>query len=397
MKIYVQKVLSLFFILSVVFIPLTFYGKDIQFLVTNFIFRKPVLYFQNCFFSIAIQNIDFSSDTISLNILIGLLLVISALAIIIFEIFKVQAQKLITTSRLITAYYIAFILLKYGLDKIFKKQFYLPEPNILYTQFGDLSKDILYWSTIGTSHLYSLITGIVEVLTALLIVNRKTRALGLILSIGIIFNIILINFSFDISVKTFSIFLLLAIIFSSYPYYKSIYQFFVLQNKAQLVEETDLMNFTNPTKKILKGLFILGSLALVLYPFIAERNFNDDHAQRPLLHGAYEIKEFSINDSLTNKTYFPFKRLFFHRNSYIILQQEDGKMLDYFCEEKANQQLELQDYSGNKTVVTYFLKNGELVLKFANKQQWHIKAKPLEWKKLPALQDKIHITIDEIK
>ena len=45
----------------------------------------------------------------------------------------------------------------------------------------------------------------------------------------------------------------------------------------------------------------------------------------------------------------------------------------------------------------YLVKNGELVLKFTNKQKWKIKAKPLEWKKLPALQDKIHITVYEIK
>ncbi|RYF90825.1 MAG: PAS domain S-box protein, partial [Chitinophagaceae bacterium] len=96
---------------------------------------------------------------------------------------------------------------------------------------------------------------------------------------------------FDISVKTFSIFLLLAIIFSSYPYYKSLYQFFVLQNKAQLVEETDLLNFKNPTKKIVKGLVIFCSFALVLYPFIAERNFNDDHAQRPIEEHVSRIQE----------------------------------------------------------------------------------------------------------
>lgn len=376
MKIYVQKVLALFFILAFIFIPLTFYGKDFQFLLTNFLFKKGVLFIQQSFFKNAISNIDFSSDTIGLNILLVLLLLISIFIIIILKLLKAKDLKLIAFSRLISAYYIAFIFLKYGFDKIFKKQFYLPEPNILYSQFGDLSKDILYWSTIGTSHLYCLITGIVEVLTALLIVNRKTRVLGLILSAGLIFNIILINFSFDISVKTFSIFLLLAIIFSSYPYYKSLYQFFVLQNKAQLIEKTDLLNFKNPTKKIVKGLVMFGSLALVLYPFIAERNFNDDHAQRPLLHGAYEIKEFSVNDTLTNKTYFPFNRLFFHRNSYIILQQEDRRMVDYFFEEKTNQQLELQDYNGNKTVVTYHFKNGELVLKFANKQHWQIKAIP---------------------
>ncbi|MBL0144471.1 MAG: hypothetical protein IPP48_00540 [Chitinophagaceae bacterium] len=66
-------------------------------------------------------------------------------------------------------HYLIIILLKYGLDKIFKTQFYLPEPNTLFTTVGHLDKDILFWSTMGSSHLYNTITGCIEILAAVLL------------------------------------------------------------------------------------------------------------------------------------------------------------------------------------------------------------------------------------
>src|SRR5258708_15143340 len=165
LKTYLNKGLSLFFILGFLFIPLTFYGLDYQFLLTRFFFLKPVTFIQNHFFAYAIQRIDFSSDTIGLNILLCLLLAISFLGVLLLNVFKIASSKIIPFFKSLSAYYIAAILLKYGFDKVFKQQFYLPEPNILYTNFGSLTKDILFWSAIGTSYTYSLVTGGIEVLT----------------------------------------------------------------------------------------------------------------------------------------------------------------------------------------------------------------------------------------
>jgi len=227
LKTYLNKALSLFFILGFLFIPLTFYGLDFQYLLTRFFFLKPVAFIQDHFFAYAIQRIDFSSDTVGLNILLWLLLAISFFVVLLLNVFKVNSSKIIPFFKSLSAYYVAAILLKYGFDKIFKQQFYLPEPNILYTNFGNLTKDILYWSTIGTSYTYSLVTGIIEVLTAILILVKRTRIFGFCLAIGVLVNILLINFSFDISVKTFTAFLLGVVVFNVYPYLEIIYAFFL--------------------------------------------------------------------------------------------------------------------------------------------------------------------------
>src|SRR5205085_9499653 len=105
-------------------------------------------------------------------------------------------------------YYLCLQLLKYGVDKIFKNQFYLPEPNTLFTPAGMLDKDILYWSTMGTSYGYNIFLGSLEIAAALFILIKRTRLIGLLLSLGILINVTEVNFGFDISVKLFSLFLL---------------------------------------------------------------------------------------------------------------------------------------------------------------------------------------------
>jgi len=392
---YLTKVFSLFFILGFVFIPLTFYGLYFQYGLTRFVFLKPVAFIQNHFFTGAIQNIDFSSDTIGLNILLCLLLMMAFLLILLLYFFKIRSDKIDQVFKSVSVYYIAAILLKYGFDKVFKQQFALPEPNILYTNFGSLTRDTLFWSTMGLSHTYSVVTGSIEVLTGILILLRRTRVFGFCLAIGVLLNILLINFSFDISVKTFTAFLLAVVLFNGYPYLKTIYAFFVQHKQVQLPAQTAKENY--------KWIGVLLSTAIIcycLFPYLSLGNFNGDNVQRPLLHGAYNIERFTIGADTLNSCDFPYKRFFIHRDNYIIFQRQDDRMVDYFFDDDpVNKQLILQDYNKSKIIVAYSydIKTGDLRLTFGNSTKWVIQSKALNWKALPALQDNTHYTIDEIK
>jgi len=395
LKTYLNKAFALFFILGFVFIPLTFYGLGGQYWLTRSIFEKPVAFLQHAFFADAITRIDFSSDTIGLNILLGLLLVIALVSVGLLSIFKRHSTAIIPFFRSLSVYYVALILLKYGFDKVFKQQFYLPEPNILYSSFGSLHKDILFWSTIGTSHLYSVITGSIEILTAILILAKPTRILGFCIAVAVLFNILLINFSFDISVKTFTFFLLAVVLFNVHPYLKAFYAFFVSQKQSQLPQA--------PTFFINKWLVVCLSTGVIFYtllPYLQAGNFNDDHAPRPFLHGAYQIDSFKTDNQSLNKCDFPYKRFFIHRNSYIIFQQQDDQMVDYHFELNAGKnQLILYDYQQHTVVLnyTYSPQAHTLQLEFNNRQKWAISATALNWQSLPALQDEWHYTVDEIK
>jgi lysylphosphatidylglycerol synthetase-like protein (DUF2156 family) len=304
---------------------------------------------------------------------------------------------IIAAFRFLSIYYLSAVFLKYGLDKVFKHQFYLPEPNILYTDFGHLTKDTLFWSTMGTSHFYSVAMGIIEILTAVLILVKRTRIAGFYLAIAVAINILLINIGFDISVKVFTAFLLLVLFINIYPSLKSIYAFFIQHRQVQLSMSSQ---HTIPVNKWVHVLLSASLVGCILFPYLLSGNLNDDHAKRPALHGAYNMEHFTMGNDTLNSCDFPYKRFFIHRNSYIIFQQKDDTMVDYFFAiNAAKKQLEIEDYQKNKISVTYNYdeQTGDLKLFFENEAKWMMEGKSLNWKALPALQDNIHYTIDEIK
>lgn len=89
------------------------------------------------------------SDSQGLLIFLFLLLVISFfIGLLWLKFIPYHIEKVKYWMKIIISYYLSFVLFIYGANKIFKCQFYEPEPNILFTPLGYLSKDILYWSAL---------------------------------------------------------------------------------------------------------------------------------------------------------------------------------------------------------------------------------------------------------
>lgn len=396
MKKSIGNIVAVFLLLSFLFVPLTFNGKDWQYGLTHFLFEKPIAWLQNAFFPKALSNIDFSSDTIALNLLLLLLFSLAVMVTGCMIFFRIESNKIIQVTQTISCYYIAFILLKYGFDKVFKAQFYLPEPNILYTPFGQLTKDTLYWSTLGTSHFYSVATGLIEVGAAALIVLKRTRVLGLMLALGVFIHIVFINFGFDISVKTFSLFLVFTTLFAAFPFSRTLVNFFVFGKQKALIPIPSIIK--DKSLKIgLKTMLIGLMLIEILYPYAATKNFNDDLQKRPFLHGAYRVtKIYSETDALPAKDLW-LKNIFIHRNHYLIFQNANDRMTDYHFEvNEIKKQLILEDYQKNKIIVEYEFNPKDSIFKLIL-QKNVVVSKMMNWRNLPALKDKIHYTIDEIK
>lgn len=395
MKKSVGKVVAVFLLLAFLFVPLTINGKDRQFLLTRFFFEQPVAWLQKIFFPKALSNIDFSSDTIALNLLLLLLFLLAIVLVLLLTLSRQKSDKIIGFTRTISCYYLAFVLLKYGFDKVFKAQFYLPEPNILYTPFGHLTKDTLYWSTLGTSHYYSVAMGLIELIVAVLILFKRTRVLGLLLALGVFINIVFINFGFDISVKTFSLFLVFTTLFAVFPYLSTLVAFFVF-GKQKALEPIPSMIKNKSLKAGLKTMLIGLMLLQIVYPYLASGNLNDDHQKRPWLHGAYRvIKIYNLSDSLPAKDLL-LKNIFIHRNHYLIFQDANDRMTDYHFEvNELKKQLLLEDYQKNKIKVKYEFNPKDSIFKLSFKK-YIIVSKGMNWRDLPALQNKTHYTIDEI-
>jgi len=299
--------------------------------------------------------------------------------------------------------YLALQLFTYGFSKLFKWQFYLPEPNTLFTTIGNTPKDLLYWSTMGTTRAYSIFAGTAEILAAALLLFRRTSLAGALLALGILINVVAINFSFDISVKLYSIFLCFLCLLLIAPNAVRLARFFILQQQAAVKTGTVIMsNRQRIIYRFVKLLVILCILFDPLYGYIKENNFNDDKAKRPLLHGAYDVQAMLVN----NDTIAPvinctscWRRVFIHRQGYFITQFMNDEMQDYQLQyDTTNKYLVLTDYEHQNAVrqLQYHVKNDSTVLLQGiwQKDSLQVLLKPIDIKKLPALKNEFSWTID---
>lgn len=306
-----------------------------------------------------------------------------------------DTNKVYYALRTFLSYYIALQLLLYGFNKVFKYQFYLPEPNTLYTPVGELPKDILFWSVMGSAYGYTVFAGLLEVLAAFLLLFRKTRLLGALLASVLFSNVIAVNFGFNISVKIYSIAYLLFTGVILLPHVGRLYAF-LIQNKWVAPSDWQPNYEGLPArlayatiKTMVVGLLLLESL----YPYFKINNFNDDLQVRPAFHGAYQVDSFVQNEiSYPDRSMYPnrWKRAFVHRRGYFVVHYMSGETQDYhFAYDQEEGLFELIHTQTNKRSVLHYglLPDGSLRLKGSlDGVPLEVFLQQLDWQSLPLLQ-----------
>ncbi|MFP2925917.1 hypothetical protein ACLESO_12005 [Pyxidicoccus sp. 3LG] len=119
----------------------------------------------------------------------------------------------------------------YGLAKIFKTQFLFPELEKLMMPLAEASPMGLVWRFMGYSTGYNLFTGGAELLGAVLLCFRRTTTLGALVVVGVMSNVVALNFFYDIPVKLYSSHLLLMAGFLLLPDLRRLADFLVF-NRA---------------------------------------------------------------------------------------------------------------------------------------------------------------------
>ncbi|MDP5010434.1 MAG: hypothetical protein NWQ47_04295 [Crocinitomicaceae bacterium] len=390
-----------FFILSgMLFIPFSFQFYSIQQFLSESIFGGLVNYVADLI-GIEWRLNDFSSDSKRLVILAVLLLLFSLILAFISRLKvlnKLQWHKTENVIRLIASYYLGWVLLKYGLDKLFKCQFYLPEPNILYSRVGDLDKDILFWSTMGSSYSYNIFMGISEIIPGIFLFFGKTRKLGLLLALGVLLNVVAINFSFDISVKLFSGFLLFIAFYLIGPFAVNLWRF--LSNQKLVSTQSSIDTFTKSTKTFHWGNLVVVSIILIesMFVYVKNQNFNDDKFDRSLFHGAYEVEQFIQGKDTLISDKNVLKNLFFHRDSYLIFQFKNEEMVDFKMDiDPIKKTLTLFDDEQNKKIYSIEYNQLSKKMKLIHKGKYDLEiihCTEKEWKKMPLIQPLFHWTVD---
>src|ERR1043165_6968525 len=112
---------------------------------------------------------------------------------------------------------LAVILLGYGFHKVFNVQFPPIGPDRLTETYGESSPSGLLWTFMGFSPAYVCFSGAAEVLGATLLLFRRTTTLGALVLVGVMCNVVMLNFCYDVGVKLFSVHLLAMAAFLMLP------------------------------------------------------------------------------------------------------------------------------------------------------------------------------------
>lgn len=266
---------------------------------------------------------SYPSDSISSYYATGIAIPCSLLIAFLQNRYKlIESKKLESILFVSAAYMLSYFLLKYGTDKLLLRQFYSPEPNILYTPTGELSKDILFWTSMGTSKSYNFFMGAIEIIPGILLLHHKTRILGALFAFGVLLNVFMINVGFNISVKLLSACLLMASLYLLQPFFRQLVHLFIKQKGVSALTAPHLFFQNNLLKRTLKAIIICLIVLDVVLPYLEQKSIQE--IQLETYVGSYESE--SKSSKILNHSV---KRIHIHSRGYLIFEDAKGGFHDY--------------------------------------------------------------------
>ena len=160
----------------------------------------------------AALRIQHGGDSALRWIAIAVMLVLAAAVTVIWSFLdrhRNSHEVLLGWFRLVMRFELGIALLQYGFIKVFPLQFPSPPLALLNEPVGNASQTLLFWSVYGLHPQFVMTLGWVEVITGLLLLFRRTAFCGALIALGVTANIALLDLTFDVPVKLFSLSLVL--------------------------------------------------------------------------------------------------------------------------------------------------------------------------------------------
>jgi hypothetical protein len=184
-------------------------------------------------------------------------------------------------------YWLAAAMLTYGLYKVLKLQFPFPDVVRLSVPYGESAPNALVWTFMGYSTPYNVFTGGLELLGGVLLLWRRTTTLGALICVGVLANIVMLNFGYDIAVKLFSSHLLLVALVLVGTDARRLIGLFLLGHPVPAREVPPVLESRPKLRLALKGLYITAMALVLSLELSLAHEFVS--APPPPLYGLYDV------------------------------------------------------------------------------------------------------------
>jgi hypothetical protein len=229
-------------------------------------------------------------------------LVLAAVGMVIWTITDLRARNYNGLSyllRVVLRYTLIIALLSYGIIKIFGLQMIFPSLSQLATPLGDLLPMRLSWLFVGYSDSYQAFSGVMEVMAGILLFFRRTSAFGAVVAAAVFANVVMLNLSYDIPVKLYSIHLFVMSVILIIYEYKRLLPF--LFNKTVAPSQIYEVRFSKKWVRILRFVmkYVFIGFNLVMGIIQGYQGWSQSKAPRKevgsIKSGMYDVTLFAIN------------------------------------------------------------------------------------------------------
>lgn len=206
-------------------------------------------------------------------------------------------ERLRRWSHLWFRWFLASMMLRYGAMKLYDTQFGGPIAQQLLTPAGELSRMQLLWMVFSASPTFELVAGAVEITAALLLLHQRTVFAGLALMLGILTQVVILNWLCGINVKFVSAFLFLVNLALLLPYWPRIREF--LCGETTLPDlALSILDHAKQPKRLQRFGWIVAVTYLAAFHLTAlrQRLSTQENFPRLWAHGAWEVQEVTKNE-----------------------------------------------------------------------------------------------------
>jgi len=262
-------------------------------------FGKHILHIS---YDITLNDGDSGDTTLDFVILLIFFLV-SVAGTILWTVLDRKRENYATLYYWLTAavrFYVALILIHYGLIKVFKAQFPYADLYELTEKVGNFSPERSAWIFFGHSYGYNLFMGIGE-LAAIFLLFRRTMIFGAVLTLMVTLNVVVVNYCYDVPVKVHSSKLFIMTLFLLLTSCGELWKFFFSGKAVALpvIQAPEIKQKWLRTGKLLFKIIIIG------YALIYETIGSVDRAKqrgdlypKSKLYGLYRVDTFRINNHI---------------------------------------------------------------------------------------------------
>jgi hypothetical protein len=316
-------------------------------------------------FSLVATN-NGSGDTTYNYMWLFLVVVLAIIAAILWSVIKRKQKRFDVILYWIMVYlrfYLAIMMMRYGLEKIIKTQFPFPYYSLNET-YGASSPMRLLWTFMGYSKAFNVFTGLIEIAAGALLLFKKTATFGLLICITVLANVVVINFCFDVPVKLFAVNLLLMAIFLLAPDIKRVTDFFFRNKAVPAVNYQPIFSKwpINLAWLVIRFAVIVSVIYSITMFVWNKYNVSGDGAfKKTPLFGIYAVEKFVKNNdtlkiSSVDTTQWKTLNIVFPKQAVIQMMNNDMKYYSVLTD-TLNKKIELYENDNpiNKSMLFYSL------------------------------------------